>query len=142
MKLSIIVPFVNEYPQVMFTIQSIAQSLIGRLDFEILAIDNWCEEVSLQIVDGKPRERDKGGDAVAACDRYNPWLRFLKYEDTLSHWQAKNLGVKESTGDVLWFCDSHCIVSRDLVFDMFNYYINNPGNYMPCFYCNALAFCL
>lgn len=126
MKLSVIIPFVNEYPQIMFTIQSIAQSLLGRIDFEIMAIENWCKEVSEQVVDGKPRVRDKGGDAVKACSgKLNKWLRYYNYSDTLSHWQAKNLGVRESTGDILWFCDAHCVVSRDVVYDMFRHYCGN-----------------
>lgn len=46
--LSIIIPYVNEYPQVMFTIRDVAESLIGRVDFEIVAVNNYCPEVELQ----------------------------------------------------------------------------------------------
>jgi glycosyltransferase involved in cell wall biosynthesis len=47
--LSIIIPFVGEYPQVLFTIQSTAQTLLSmKLDFEIIAVDNWCEKVAEQ----------------------------------------------------------------------------------------------
>lgn len=116
-ELSVIIPFCNEYPQVMFTIQNIAQELRGRVDFEIIAIDNYCQEVADQ-----DRERDKGGEAVAACTRGNPWLKYIKYEDKLSHWQAKNKGVANATGDILWFCDAHCIVSRGSLYGMFKYY--------------------
>ena len=49
MDLSIITPFVGEYPQVLFTIQSIAQSLLPcAIDFEIIAVNNFCEEVKKQ----------------------------------------------------------------------------------------------
>ena len=47
-ELSVIMPFCNEYPQNMFTIQNIAQELRDRVDFEIIAIDNFCEEVQAQ----------------------------------------------------------------------------------------------
>lgn len=116
-ELSVIIPFCNEYPQNMFTIQNIAQELSGRVDFEIIAIDNFCDEVRAQ-----KREQDKGGEAIAACTKGNPWLRYVKYEDKLSHWQAKNLGVQLSTAPFLWFVDAHCIISRDSLFNMFLYY--------------------
>lgn len=116
-ELSIIIPFCNEYPQVLFTIQSIAQELRGRVDFEIIAINNYCDEVKKQGI-----EEDKGFEAVLASEKANPWLKVLHYKDKLSHWQAKNFGVQESSGKFLWFCDAHCMVSRDALFKMFNYY--------------------
>lgn len=122
-ELSVIVPFCNEYPQVMFTLQSIAQELRGRVDFEVIAINNYCEEV---IKQGSPE--DKGYDTVLASERVNPWLRVLHYKEKLSHWQAKNLGVKESTGKFLWFCDAHCVVSRDSLYNMFMYYKGTHEN--------------
>ena len=48
-ELSIIVPFVNEYPQIMFTIRNIAESLKDRIDFEILAVNNYCSQVEQQV---------------------------------------------------------------------------------------------
>lgn len=43
---SVIIPFVGEYPQVLFTIQAVAQELIDTdIPFEIIAVDNYCEEV-------------------------------------------------------------------------------------------------
>jgi hypothetical protein len=35
MELSIIVPYVNEYPQLIFTLRAIAEDLLGRVDFEV-----------------------------------------------------------------------------------------------------------
>jgi len=119
-KLSVIIPFCNEYPQVLFTIQNIAQELRDRVEFEIIAINNYCQEVKDQ-----KREEDKGYEALLASQRGNPWLKILKYDEKLSHWQAKNLGVMESTGKFLWFCDAHCIVSRDSLLRMYEYYRNH-----------------
>ena len=111
-------PFCNEYPQVMFTVQCIGQELLGRVDFELIAVNNYCEEVAAQ-----DREEDKGGITIKACQRGNPWLKYVEYTDKLSHWQSKNLGVKSSTGDILWFVDAHCMLSRDALFNMFNTYV-------------------
>lgn len=129
MKLSVIIPYVNEYPQVMFTIQSIAQELINRVDFEILAIDNWCKEVGEQTTGPDThRMQDHGSAAVEATDRLNPWLRYVKYSDKLSHWQAKNFGVSKATGDIFWFCDAHCVIGRDSLYNMFKHYVSRDMN--------------
>lgn len=116
-KLSVIIPFCNEYPQVLFTIQSIAQELRDRVDFEIIAINNYCDEVWAQ-----KREEDKGHEALLASRKGNSWLKVLHYEEKLSHWQSKNMGIRESTGKILWFCDAHCMISRDSLFRMYEYY--------------------
>jgi glycosyltransferase involved in cell wall biosynthesis len=149
MKLSIIIPYVNEYPQVIFTIQSIAQSLVDRLDFEIIAIDNYCEDFKNQFEEGIKKVSSKmpddpsikrwvedeinkvkkGTESVKACQRHNKWLRYENYTEKLSHWQAKNLGVQVSSGDILWFCDSHCVVSRDAVYNMVQDYMENYERY-------------
>jgi len=116
-KLSVIVPFVNEYPQLLFTVQSIYQDLHDRCDFEIIVINNFCDEVKAQ-----GQVEDKSFEAVLAARAVNPWLKVLHYKNKLSHWQAKNLGVQNSTGDILWFCDAHCVVSRGTLWKMFEYY--------------------
>ena len=47
--LSIIIPYISEYPQVLFTIQSAAQSLMDSgLNFEIIAINNYSEQAREQ----------------------------------------------------------------------------------------------
>ena len=129
MKLSIIVPFVNEYPQIIFTLQAIAQVLLGRVDFEVIAIDNYAPEVG-EMAKKDPNqpsiyERDKGGDVVHGSQRASQWLTCLKYDKKLSHWNAKRVGVEHSTGDILLFIDGHCIPSRDSLYYMFKWYCNN-----------------
>lgn len=116
--LSIIIPFVNEYPQIVFTIKAIAEELIDRVDFEILAVDNYA----MGYVD---RPEDKSGEVVETAADHNPWLRYIECKHKLSHWNAKRIGVSKSTGNILLFCDSHVIPSRDSIFEMFNHYWNN-----------------
>lgn len=116
-KLSVIIPFCNEHPQVLFTIQNIAQELRDRVDFEILAVNNYCDEVYNQ-----GRIEDVAGESIKASAAGNKWLKYLTYTDKLSHWQSKNLAVKNSTGDILVFIDAHCIVARDALYKMFDYY--------------------
>lgn len=116
-ELSIIIPFVNEFPQVLFTVRSIETELRDRVDFEIIAINNYCSEVQKQGM-----VEDKSFEALLAAQKANPRLKVLHYQDKLSHWQAKNMGVQASTGKFLCFCDAHCAVSRDSLVNMFEYY--------------------
>lgn len=147
-KLSIIVPFCNEYPQLLFTIQSLLQECAGEIDFEILAVDNFCVQVDEQrkkqlstiakeidlpldhvqkVLDKweLPFSPDKGGDAIKASERLNKGLRYIQYNDKLSHWQSKNYAASKATGDVFLFVDSHVVPSRGSVVNMFRYYCDN-----------------
>jgi len=97
----------------------IAEELRGRVDFELIAVDNFCDEVAKQAGGKEP---DRASDQIPAVQRGHKWLKALQYKDKLSHWQAKNLGVQHSIGKFLLFVDAHCIVERDAIYNMFNYY--------------------
>lgn len=156
MKLSIIVPYVNEFPQVLFTIRNLGEELVGRADFEVVPVNNYCPEVQLQAkaqvaielekmqqhlaktgykTDGNLKtiidqalvafEEDKGGGSIKACERGHAWLKYVEYKDKLSHWNAKRMGCKLATGDYFLFIDSHCIVGRDSIYNMFKYYVEH-----------------
>lgn len=124
--LSIIIPFCNEWPSVAFTIRSIAEQLTGKVDFEIIAVDNY-------FVGPDCREPDRGHDHLNKDGKlvdghikqvagFHKWLKYVRYGERLSHWQAKNAGVKESSGQFLWFMDAHVMPSQDSLADMFAYY--------------------
>lgn len=117
-ELSIIVPFVNEWPQVIWTIKSLAEELRDRVDFEIIAINNYCSEIMKQ---GKGEE-DKAGAYLRNVESGNDWLKVIEYKDSLSHWNAKRVGVGASSGQFLFFCDAHCVISRDSLYNMFELY--------------------
>lgn len=124
MELSIIIPFVGEMPQVMFTIQAVAQQFIDQTEFEIIAVNNY--------IPGHPRIHkgvDDSGPAIACTQRGNTWLKCIEYKSDLSHWQAKGYGVKKSSGKFLMFVDSHVIPSRNALFSMFDTYRNTDFMY-------------
>lgn len=102
---------------VVFTLRSIAEELWGRVDFEIMAVNNYCEEMKKQ-----GQEEDKAGGHIEGCSKGYEWLKALRYTKKLSHWQAKNLGVRESDGEFLMFIDAHCSVTRDSIFNQYNLY--------------------
>ena len=116
-ELSVILPFVQEYPQVAFTAQSIINELRGSINFELIVIDNWCNEVAEQ---GRPQ--DKGSTYMESIAKINEEMIYLRYDKKLSHWNAKNMGVAHAKGTFLWFCDSHCLVSPGLLTGMVRYY--------------------
>ena len=117
----------NEFPQVIFTLQSIAQDLLGRVDFEVIAIDNFCKEVEV-MAKKDPNQpsiyaRDKGGDVVKGSQRASGgWLKHVEWRDKLSHWNAKRYAITKSSGDILLFIDAHCVPDRDAIYNMFKYY--------------------
>jgi len=135
--LSIIIPYCVEYPQIAFTVNNLICELRDSdIDYEIIVIDNWCHEVSEQVTktkihntkDLEPTEvytkriQDAGSKYMEDITRIHPQLKYIKYEKKLSHWNAKNAGVAASSGKCLWFCDSHCIVSKNALIKMFYYY--------------------
>jgi hypothetical protein len=152
-ELSIIIPYANEFPQVLFTIRDIAEELLGRVDFEIIAVNNYCPELEAQTKarvalelervkkhlvktrykpDGQLKtvfenalavfDEDRGGGSIKACSRGHKWLKYIEYQDKLSHWNAKRVGCEAAEGEYLMFIDAHCIVGRDSIYNMFNYY--------------------
>lgn len=118
-ELSVIIPFVNEYPQVAFTLQSLMCELNGHVDYEIIAIDNWCDEVADQ-----GRERDKGYDhLVEIQQRFHPdRLVVMEYRDRLSHWQAKNVAMAAARAEILFHIDAHCVMAHGSLVRMFRHY--------------------
>jgi len=117
MKLSIIIPFCLEWPQVIFTIRSLAEELIEKVDFEIIAIDNYCDEVKKQ-----GRKKDRASEYIPSLAKKYSWLKYLRYSEKLSHWNAKRVGVENSSGDILLFIDAHCVPGRNSIVNAFSYY--------------------
>lgn len=161
--LSIIIPFAGEYPQAIFTVQAIANS-IQDLDFEIIVVDNHCEELEAQWRVAKERVANKlinGGknmdynevlavldqlppsmstkscDSFKASEKGNEWLRYMKYDKRLSHWECKRLACEAANSNTFLFIDAHCIVSQGIDQMFFEYdakYRNKGTMHMPLTY--------
>jgi hypothetical protein len=157
--LSIIIPFVGEYPQVLFTIQSTAQNMLETdIPFEIIAIDNQCKQSEAQawasaermhhFVEDRaldddlniddmfevhksiyPTYENRSGAAISACAGHNPWLKYVHYEVKLSHWQAKRVGVEACQYDTLLFLDAHVIPGGNSIGRMFGSYHTIASEY-------------
>ena len=117
-ELSIIIPGCNEYPQNAFTIQSIISALGNEIDYEIIYIDNFCQEVKAQ---GRTQDKSLAYLSSIAKTSQPGTLRVYPYTDKLSHWNAKNFGIQKAKAPILFFCDAHCHVDESLL-HMFKYY--------------------
>lgn len=140
-ELTVIIPYVNEWPQNAFTIRSLAEELSG-IDFEIIAIDNLHPKVELEqgfIADrGHKRyihakrnygfygEHPEGatldGGMIESMANLNPWLKYMRYDKKLSHWNARRIGAEAAEGSILCFIDAHCVPARNALRNMYLYY--------------------
>lgn len=125
-KLSIIIPYCNEFPQVYFTICNLRCELEqSDIDWEIIAIANKNTDAGYERVSKIPDKR----------------INSLKYDTKLSHWCAKNEGIKAATGNIFFFIDSHCIVAKNALINMYNFYTEHLEElhgtlHMPILYMN------
>jgi len=134
-QLSIIIPFANEFPMVEFTVQSVLLEL-KDIDSEIIVVDNYCPELDKQKVgeifcgscmNDIPvfRSKDKGGEVMQQKASKVANLKYIAYPNKLSHWNAKNVGVKASEGKNLLFLDAHVIPSPGSLKAIFSYYVDH-----------------
>ena len=134
LSVSVIMPYVNEWPQVAFTIRAVREELEGFCPYEIIMIDNFCPEVENQgqfpdrghdsymiekkvypfynITDADKERAKFNPSHIKAQASLLPWLSYQRYEKKLSHWNAKNIGVANSSGHLLLFLDAHVIPSN------------------------------
>lgn len=117
--LSVIIPFCNEMPQVAFTAQALVEELHGFCDYEIVLVDNLSDdEVECSTKDRKWPVRSRKF-FKSEKGQINTWLfrsghiKYLVFDDKKGHWNAKNYGIKNSTGRNVFFLDAHCIMKRD-----------------------------
>lgn len=156
MECSIIMPFCNEVPQCLFTIQSLIEELDGFCKYEILAIDNMSDQyINCQTdadYDGKTikigdhsrsfpvRQREFFHQKVfnkklnMEVDRFigtyffkKGIVKYLQYDARQGHWQAKNYGIANSTGKYLFFIDAHCVMKRDSLRKMIQFLRDRPN---------------
>lgn len=132
-ELSIIIPYIQEYPQILFTIRSIHEEL-RDIPHEIIAIDNLCEAAKQQLINkhipidrGHQHIKD-GADVkslVKSMSVGKDWLKYIHYDEYFSCWQSRNQGIINAEADIVMFIDAHCVPSRDSISGMFSYYKEN-----------------
>ena len=134
-EVSVIIPFVNEGSNVIFTTQAMIEELDGFCKYEIILVDNMSHDHL--IMKSGDREyptysRDfffhppKGATPEQIADK-KTWskistmffrkgvVKYFTYDLKQGHWNAKNHGIQNSTGKYILFLDAHCIMKRDSV---------------------------
>lgn len=119
-------PYVNEWPQIAFTIRAVAEEL-KEIEFEIIAIDNYCDQVKAQnhMPDRGHRglsTQKKQDSHIEVVSKKHSWLKYIRYNKKLSHWNAKRKGIEASSGETFLFLDSHVMPSKNLLTSMYNFY--------------------
>jgi glycosyltransferase involved in cell wall biosynthesis len=90
-KLSVIIPCLNAAPTIGAQLEALArQSWLGP--WEVVVCDNGSEDGSLEI--------------VRSYRRHLPELRIVDASDALGPAHARNVGVRESAGEVIVYCDA------------------------------------
>jgi len=110
-KLSVIIPYCNEYPQILFTVQNVLNEMEG-IDGEVITIDNMSTQKNgegieiFQLLQNKKGYRNKG------------MLKNIQYNKKQGHWNAKNAGLEIAEGKRILFLDSHVILKKNSILRM------------------------
>jgi glycosyltransferase involved in cell wall biosynthesis len=128
-KLSVIIPYVNEYPNIAFTVQNLVEELKG-IDAEIITVANR----SCQMNPKQPDVPDWGFYKLT-CSPYvkQGILKNIKYDTKLSHWNAKNAGIDVAEGERLLFLDAHTIIEQGSIRNMLETPIEGTLNMQVCY---------
>jgi glycosyltransferase involved in cell wall biosynthesis len=124
---SVIIPFCNEMPQVVFTIQSVIEELDGFCKYEILAIDNMSDDTVTCTAGDRTyplRSRSFFSNHKGTISTWffrKKIIKYLKYDGKQGHWNAKNYGIENSSGKYIMFLDAHCIMKRDSIRKMIQF---------------------
>lgn len=109
MDCSVVLSVCNEIPHVFYTIQSLMNELDGYCKYEIIVIDNLSTDtftIGKKSYTLEEALTDKNADETRN-------IKYVKYSDKRSHWNAKNKGIELATGRNVFFLDAHCIIGRD-----------------------------
>jgi len=106
-ELSIIIPYCNEYPQIIFTVQNVINEIEG-IDAEVIAVANCCN----------PEDKSYEKLCASPFARRQHVLKSIKFDEKQGHWNAKNAGIEVAEGKRILFLDSHCILKKDSILEM------------------------
>lgn len=117
MDLSVILPYVNEYPQIAFTLQTIVNDLrTAAFKWEVITVNNYCDQVRSQGFD-----EDRGYEYLEKLARgpASGYLRNYRHDKKLSCWGSRSAGARASSGHTLLFLDSHVVPTPGTIQDQY-----------------------
>lgn len=101
-KISVIVPNYNGSSTLSECIQSLLLLNYPKERMEIIIVDNGSTDNSIQIIKAFP-------------------VKLLVENNIKSSYAARNLGVKEATGEIFAFTDADCVVDKQWIFNAMKY---------------------
>ncbi len=95
-KISVIIPSYNSAATIARCLNSLRQQEPVR-DIEVIVVDSSSDETG-QII-----------------SEQFPWVRLMRLEQKTDQGTARNLGIKQAGGEILFFTDADCVVPPDWV---------------------------
>jgi len=117
---SIIIPHINDYPEVFFTVFDKVERLRDDyyMDFEVIVVENGSRQPDLRLVRRLMGAYDKNGNPVSEKSEYywGPPRRFphrlIEIPHQLHSKPAINVGAYKAKGKYLGIFDSHTLINR------------------------------
>jgi len=105
MKVSIVVPYYNSGSQILNLISSILNLNYPEEDYELILVDDGSTDNSCALAQKTVLE--------AVSKGYN--IKTIRIERNSGPAVARNRGIKSSSGEIIAFTDSDCIIDRDWI---------------------------
>jgi len=118
-KISFVIPFIHEYPNIYLTINNIQSEMWGsKYEWEIIAAENGTQDVNTP----------KAFTNERALYRVPMGLELIKYvfEPRQCGPLARNAGARIADGDFVMFMDAHTTLGKDTVEVMADYLEEHP----------------
>jgi glycosyltransferase involved in cell wall biosynthesis len=103
--LSVVIPALNSASTISYTLSSIFSNEFPREYFEVLVIDNGSSDETVEVAKKFPAR--------------------TYYCSKKGIGPPRNLGIKMAKGDIVCFTDSDCIVEKDWLEKIFNFFEQN-----------------
>lgn len=106
-KVSIIIPSYNRYPQNLLTLYSLQNQTFDPSKMEVILVDDGSSDETLQI----PKKF------------HPPFLfKYIKCEKNMGRSRARNIGIETANGEIIVFLDAEMIVNPDFVQNHYHYH--------------------
>ena len=112
-KYSIIIPTYNRAKTLILTLDSVSNQTLPSEQYEILVINDGSTDDTKEVVFNLQKKYSHNT------------IRYF-YEKNAGPAKARNLGIKESQGDIIFFTDDDCIVPRNWMETLLDGYRRHP----------------